>query len=243
ANQTISFGFLPSRTYLDVDFAVSATASSGLPVSFAASGSCTVGGTNVHLTGAGTCTLTASQGGSAAYNAAPSVSQSFSIAKASQTISFGSALPGRTYGDADFTVGATTSSGLPVSFTASGACKVTGTSVHLTGSGTCTLTASQSGDVNHNPAPSVSRTFAIAQPRRPAQKIVCRVPKVVGKALASAKTTIKKNHCRTGTVKYAYSKKIKKGKVASQSRTAGRVLAANTKINLVVSRGVQLKKR
>ena len=53
------------------DFEVSATASSGLTVSFAASGTCTVTGTTVHLTGYGSCTITASRPGNVDYNAAP----------------------------------------------------------------------------------------------------------------------------------------------------------------------------
>jgi hypothetical protein len=50
-----------------------------LPVSFAASGSCTVSGSSVHITGAGSCTITASQPGNANYNAATNVSRSFPI--------------------------------------------------------------------------------------------------------------------------------------------------------------------
>jgi len=53
ASQTISFGALSSKTYGDPNFAVTATASSGLTVSFAASGNCTVSGITVSLTGAG----------------------------------------------------------------------------------------------------------------------------------------------------------------------------------------------
>jgi beta-lactam-binding protein with PASTA domain len=63
------------------------------------------------------------------------------------------------------------------------------------------------------------------------------VPKVVGKRLRVAKLAIKRSHCRTGKVGYAYSRKRKKGIVTSQSRRPGRVLPANSKINLVVSRG------
>ena len=44
------------------DFAVSATATSNLAVSFTATGSCAVTGSTVHLTGAGSCTITAHQG-------------------------------------------------------------------------------------------------------------------------------------------------------------------------------------
>ncbi|MCA1554701.1 MAG: Ig-like domain repeat protein, partial [Chloroflexi bacterium] len=83
ANQTIAFGALGDKIFGDADFAVSATVSSSLGVSFAASGNCTVSGTTVHITGAGSCTITASQGGDANYNAAPNVQQSFNIAQAS----------------------------------------------------------------------------------------------------------------------------------------------------------------
>jgi hypothetical protein len=145
-----------------------------------------------------------------------------------QTITFGP-LANKTYGDPDFTVSATASSGLAVSFAASGGCTVSGATVHLRSIGSCTVTASQPGDANYNPAPDVSRTFSIA----PAS---CRVPKVVGKRVASAKRTIAQRHCRTGKVGYAYSRKPK-GIVISQSPRPGRVLPARSKINLIVSRG------
>jgi hypothetical protein len=116
ANQTITFGALGNKTFGDADFGVSATASSTLAVSFTASGNCTlIGGATVHITGAGSCTITAKQAGDPNYNAAPDVPQSFTIAKADQTITFG-ALGNKTFGDADFGVGATASSTLAVSF-------------------------------------------------------------------------------------------------------------------------------
>jgi hypothetical protein len=80
ADQEITFDPLEDKAYSDPDFTVSAVADSDLRVSFAAKGTCTVRGTRVHLTGAGSCTLTASQPGNANYNAAEDVSQSFSIA-------------------------------------------------------------------------------------------------------------------------------------------------------------------
>jgi FtsP/CotA-like multicopper oxidase with cupredoxin domain len=78
-NQTITFGPLSNKTTSSPDFNVSASASSGLPVSFTASGSCTIVGTLVHITGVGTCTITASQAGNTNYNAALNVARSFSI--------------------------------------------------------------------------------------------------------------------------------------------------------------------
>ena len=161
-SQTITFGALTAKTFGDPDFNVSATASSGLPVSFAATGNCSVVGTLVHLTGAGSCTITASQAGNASYLPAPNVPLTFAIALGNQAITFG-VLTSKTFGDADFNVSATASSGLTVSFAASGDCTVVGTLVSLTGAGSCTITASQPGDANYNAAADVPQTFAIDQ--------------------------------------------------------------------------------
>src|SRR5437867_6721156 len=104
-NQTITFAALASKSFGDGDFSVSASATSGLTVSFGASGNCSVTGSTVHITGAGSCTITASQAGDNNYNAAVDVPQSFCIGKANQTITFG-ALTSNTFGDGDFGVGA-----------------------------------------------------------------------------------------------------------------------------------------
>ena len=66
---------------------------------------------------AGTCTIQATQAGNANYGAATPVNQSFQVMPANQTISFG-ALSNQIYGAAPFTVSATASSGLAVSFVA-----------------------------------------------------------------------------------------------------------------------------
>jgi len=79
SNQTIDFAPLADKTDGDSDFTVSATANSGLAVSFTASGQCTVSGNTVHLTGPGSCTITAHQGGDSNYNAAADVPRMFQI--------------------------------------------------------------------------------------------------------------------------------------------------------------------
>lgn len=86
ANQSIDFAALSNKTYGDASFAVSASANSGLAVSFSADGNCSVSGDTVYITGAGSCTITASQVGNGNYNAAQDVVQSFSIAKAEATV-------------------------------------------------------------------------------------------------------------------------------------------------------------
>jgi ribosomal protein L35AE/L33A len=164
ATQTITFAPLADKAVGAPDFPVTATASSGLDVTFTAGGNCTVtpSGSAVHLTGAGSCTITAFQGGDGNYSPAPPVPRSFSIGIANQTITFGP-LPNRTFGEPDFGIGAISSSGLAVGFTASGVCTVTpnGSAVHLTGLGSCTITASQPGNADYNPAPNVLRSFFV----------------------------------------------------------------------------------
>ena len=94
SDQTITFGALANKTYGDPQFTISATASSGLAVSFNASGDCGVSMINkVTITGAGSCTITATQAGNADWNAAPSVPQTFTIAKATPVITWAAPAP------------------------------------------------------------------------------------------------------------------------------------------------------
>jgi hypothetical protein len=165
ASQTIDFAPLPPRTFGDPNFAVSASASSGLPVAFSATGACSVSGATVHLSGAGSCTITASQPGDPTYAAAPDVSQTFSVAKAAQTITF-PPLRRKRLGAPDVGLRARASSGLPVSYTGRGSCRVRGRVVHLTRPGRCAITAAQRGDANYLAARSVTRTFTVAPRRR-----------------------------------------------------------------------------
>jgi hypothetical protein len=89
-NQTITFAALTDKTVGDPAFSVAASASSGLDVSFTASGKCTMSGATVTLTGAGSCSITAHQAGNASYHPAADVSRSFAIAKGQATLALGS---------------------------------------------------------------------------------------------------------------------------------------------------------
>jgi hypothetical protein len=79
ADQVISFGALPNMTYGAPDMGLSATSTSGLSVAFTAMGSCSIVNGALHITGPGSCSVTASQAGSSVYNAAPQVTQTFQI--------------------------------------------------------------------------------------------------------------------------------------------------------------------
>ena len=86
-----------------------------------------------------------------------------------QTITFPGPIADRPYTAPDFTVSATASSGLAVSFTAgaNGTCSVSGNTVHVIHYGLCTITAHQPGNDDYNPAPDVSQSFQITDPVAP----------------------------------------------------------------------------
>jgi sugar lactone lactonase YvrE len=137
ASQTISFSLPASVTYGVAPITLSATASSGLPVTFSlVSGPATLSGNTLTITGPGTVVVAADQSGNADYLAASQVIQSVVVNKQSQTISFAVSSP-VTYGVSSIALSATASSGLAVSFSvASGPATVSGSSLTITGAGT-----------------------------------------------------------------------------------------------------------
>jgi hypothetical protein len=115
AGQTIAFGTISKKTFGDADFGISATASSQLPVSFAATGNCTVSGNQVSITAAGNCTITASQAGNASYAPATPVQQSFTIDPATATLAIDPTSLSATYnGNPHAAIVTTTPTGLAV---------------------------------------------------------------------------------------------------------------------------------
>jgi len=166
AAQTIAFATLANRSFDTAAFALSATASSGLPVSFASETTsvCTVSGAQVAPVALGTCTIQATQSGNATYAAATPVNQSFQVTLGNQTISF-AALADRALGSAPFTVSATASSGLPVSFSLptpiTASCTISGAAVTPLYVGVCTIQATQAGNALYAAATPVSQSFQV----------------------------------------------------------------------------------
>jgi hypothetical protein len=95
------------------------------------------------------------------------VSGQLSIVKASQSISFAE-IDDKFLGDGSFTLSATTSSGLPVSYSSSDAsmASVSGNVVTMHTTGTVAITASQAGDGNYHAATPVGQTFTIVNVSR-----------------------------------------------------------------------------
>lgn len=164
ASQTITFNSLTNQTYGTTPFAVNATASSGLGVSFNSQTTtvCTVEGATVTLVSVGACTIQATQAGNANYLAATPVNRTFQVTQAAQTISFG-ALANRLLGASPFTVSATASSGLAITFTSQTTtiCTVEGATVTLAAAGTCTIRATQAGNTNFAAAAPVNQSFQV----------------------------------------------------------------------------------
>jgi cyclophilin family peptidyl-prolyl cis-trans isomerase len=125
------------------------------------------GNSIVTITGAGTVTLTASQLGDDFYFPT-SVSTSFVVAKAPQTITPFQAIPVKTNGIGSFPITVPiASSALPVTITASGAgyASTNGTNVMitLTNSGNVTVTATQAGNKDYLPAKALTTSFIVAK--------------------------------------------------------------------------------
>ena len=86
-SQTITFPAIGNHTYGDYVGNLTATASSGLPVTYSiVSGPATISGSYLNLTGAGTVVVQADQAGNASYLAAPPVQQTFTVAKATLSV-------------------------------------------------------------------------------------------------------------------------------------------------------------
>jgi mono/diheme cytochrome c family protein len=173
--QTITFTSPGNQTMGVPTPALTATASSGLPVAITSTTTavCTVTNSVLTLVAPGNCSLKATQGGSATYNAAVAVVNSFTVASASgavltnQSITFAS--PGAQTVGVPATLVASSNSGLVVTF-ASGTpsvCSVNGNSLTLIAAGNCTINANQAGNSVYAAAPTLTRTFAV-NPSAPA---------------------------------------------------------------------------
>jgi Fibronectin type III domain len=189
-SQLIQFGPLASHV-TGVTFTVSASASSGLTVSFLSDdpGVCSVAGSEVTTVQPGTCTMTATQAGNADFAPAPDQTQSFQVERLvgrlrPQAITFLRPADG-TAGQPD-RLSASASSGLTVSFLSDtpGVCSVAGSEVTTVRPGTCTITASQAGNTQYAPAPDQTQSFRIG----PGVPRASRVPVIVlaGIVLAAA---------------------------------------------------------
>jgi len=144
----------------DVSGTVTWSANTGCGVTPVTSGSPgTATCTTTSLPG-GTDTVTATYSGDSNHGGgAGSLSGGQIVNLASQTITFTTNAPASAVYGSNFTVAATSSSGLPVAFTSSGACSNAGAIYTMTsGTGSCSVVASQSGNGNYSAATPVNES-------------------------------------------------------------------------------------
>lgn len=164
ASQNIVFNSIPEKAIDQPVFTLTATATSGLPVSYSIDNptvaSISNGIVTIHSTGI--ANITASQGGNSLYLPAGNMVQKLIVKNSSQSITFGS-LPEKIFGDPDFSIAATASSGLPVSFFSdnTNVAVVTNNMVKITGAGTANIFAIQAGNANYAAATPVMQTLKI----------------------------------------------------------------------------------
>jgi uncharacterized protein YjdB len=171
-NQTLTFalGMALTKQAADAPFADSATAGSGLPVSYA-SDAPQVAAVHadtgvVTISGIGTAHILASQAGNDCFHPASNISQTLTVTQAGQTLTFAlGATVRKLVRGVPFHDTATASSGLAVTYasdnpTVATVGAATGI-VTLVGAGTAHILANQAGNAHYGPAPQASQTLWI----------------------------------------------------------------------------------
>jgi hypothetical protein len=161
-SQSISLA-APAQGYVHDTAHLSATGGgSGNPVVLTGGGVCTLSGTTVTYTAAGSCVVVASQAGNGRYADAPQVRRTITVKKKPQAISFFAPPRGVLWSSAllSATGGA---SGNPVVFTSAtpGVCHVSESTVTYIATGTCVIDANQAGNDTYADAPQVQRSIKV----------------------------------------------------------------------------------
>ena len=147
--QSITFDAIGAQT-AGTQVALAATASSGLPVTFASTtpAVCTVSGDTATLLFSGYCNIKVTQAGNTKYFGAIT-GQVFVVHHGNQTITFPAIAPQAAPGSV--TLAATASTGLPVTFasTTLTVCTVSGNTATLLIPGSCTIKASVAGNAEY----------------------------------------------------------------------------------------------
>ncbi len=203
-SQVITLQVLPSNVVFTPGgtFTVAAIGgASALPVTFTiaetSASVCASGGANgttISMLSAGDCVVHADQAGNSNYEAATRATQTVSIGKATQTLTFDSQSAqvlgiGGTFSINPQASSASPNSGAPIVYRSltETVCTLSSTVVTVVGSGTCDVQASQVGDLNYVDAAVVQQSILITAPHTSFSGIT-RPPGGVGSAPAGLAT-------------------------------------------------------
>ena len=158
----------------DVD--VSSSPSTGaVTLSTSDTSICSLSGSTLSFGDVGQCTVTATQAADANYEAGTD-SQSFSVAKGAQAITFNSEAPNAAHPGDTFTVaasGGASEEAVTYGSATPTVCSLDGATVTLVAEGTCTVTADQDGDDRFAAAPTAQQDTAVS---RVASTVVLTLP-------------------------------------------------------------------
>ncbi|MEI6946353.1 autotransporter-associated beta strand repeat-containing protein [Paraflavisolibacter sp. H34] len=178
--QTITFAALDTQKVGDADVPLTATATSGLAISYSSSNPevAVVSGATLRILGAGTTTITARQEGDNFYHGAAALVRELTVEKRDQVISF-APLGEKAYGAADFDAGATASSNLGIVYTSSNTdvATIVNGQVHIRGLGTTLIAAAQEGNYMYKSAPTMVQSLTVSDKTAPLQPQALTVTK------------------------------------------------------------------
>lgn len=165
--QTIVFSDIDDGVFNSQSIELTSMASSGLEVSYIIEGPGTLNADSsaINVTGAGTIVISAVQVGNANFNAAETISQSVTIAKADQEIMVTQVdqLVDDIFKEQSFKVYAVSSAGLVVTYEVTGPATYADSVLMVTGAGAIEFIMSQAGDDNYNAATPVTLNLEIVE--------------------------------------------------------------------------------
>ena len=172
-DQTTALSFTNANTMtFGQELSLLATGGSGdgaisYTVTSAGATGCTISGTTLSVTGAGTCSLSASRAMSTNFNATAVGSRatiSITVSKAAQVLSFTSAVPTTPIAGGSYSVTTESDSGLTPSFSiVSGNCSISGADVSFSATGDCVVRARQAGNTQYLAASDITQTIAVGR--------------------------------------------------------------------------------
>ena len=165
--QNITFGEVADKEFGDEPFTIAASSSSGLPVTFEATGPINLEGNTVTITGVGQASITVSQNGNSEFNAAEPVVRIFTITKGTDIINFPALVSAPWNAEnIDLTSSASSASGRAITWASSdGSVATVGEtsgSLDYKAPGETTITASIAED-DHWLAATVERTLTVTK--------------------------------------------------------------------------------
>jgi hypothetical protein len=166
---TISFGAIANQTLGASPVALSINSPSNGAVTYSVtSGSATVSGSTLTITGAGTVSVTATQAASGNY-AAATATTSFSVTAGAVAISF-APIPAKSFGSAPFALSINSPSNGAVTYTVTnGPATLSGSTLTITGLGTVSVRATQAATASYQAA--TTETSFVVTPGQPVLSI------------------------------------------------------------------------